>query len=100
MMIYKFNTKVSFSDRTNRKQFSNNEIFYTTYSLLAQSKFSNKLDYFKFKSRKFNKFYTTLKNRCLLTQNTRNVYSKLKLSKLSFTTNVGKGYLTGFYRSM
>jgi len=94
------NTKISFFDKTHRKQFSNKEIFSTTNFILTQSKFSNKLHYFNFKSRKFNKFYTTLKNRCLLTQNTRNVHSKIKLSKQTFTLNVGKGYLTGFYRSI
>jgi len=42
---------------------------------------------------------TRIRNRCVLTQRSRSVYSKLKLSRIAFRKLASQGLLTGFYKS-
>lgn len=81
-----------------RNTFSENEIFFETFSLLSQTNYSPKLKYFNYKRRLNNQFYTMIKNRCLFTKNSRTVFSKLKIAKTSFSQDISK--LPGFYRSV
>jgi len=83
-----------------RKKFQQNEIFFKTCSILKQSKYSSNLDYFLFKRRFSNIFFTNLKNRCIYSGLTRSVNVKLKMARFNFSSKVNSGFIPGFYRSI
>lgn len=83
-----------------RKNFLSNEIFFYTYFILKQTRYSKKLDYFSFKSRYRNQFKTKIKNCCLLTCKFNAINSKIKLSNIKIARKIDDGSLVGFYRSL
>lgn len=87
-------------ERNQRNKFSKNEIFSSVHSIFQQARFSPKLKYFGVKSRLQYNFFSTIKNRCILTNNSRSVYTHLRISKLQFSYCISKGLLPGFYRSV
>lgn len=98
MMLNKIKPTYYHFEKRKRKKFLDNEIFFDTCVLLLQSKYTDKLTYYFYKRRLNDIFYTTIKNRCLLTNNSRSVYSFLKISKVPFSRNMEN--LPGFYRSI
>ena len=99
-MSNQFKPNYFFFEKLIRKKFSDNEIFFNTYYILLQSKYSTNLIYFAYKRRLLNTYFTLLKNRCILTNNPRSVYSHLKLSKIAFSRKLSSANMPGFYRSI
>jgi ribosomal protein S14 len=89
-----------FFEKEKRKKFSDNEIFYNTFFLMKQTRYSNKLDYFHFKGRKNNMFLTKIKNCCILSGKFRSVNARLKLSHIKLSRQIDTGSLVGFYRAL
>jgi ribosomal protein S14 len=89
-----------FNDNKNRNLFSDNEIFFDSCLILNQSKFSNKLFYFLLKRRQHSAFFTTLKNRCILSGYSRSVISRAKLSRIALSRKILDGSMPGFYKSV
>jgi hypothetical protein len=89
-----------FFEKLNRKKFSDNEIFFSSYYILKQTRYSKRLDYFNFKSRRKQIFLTKIKNCCLLSGKFSSINSRLKLSHTKLTKNIDSGFLVGFYRAL
>ena len=85
-----------------RKNFMNNEIFFYSYFILKQTRYSTNLQYFYFKSRRCSNttFLTKIKNCCILTGNSRSVNARLKLSYIKISRKIDSGSLVGFYRAL
>jgi ribosomal protein S14 len=95
-----FNTSKIFSDLKKRKNYDSREIFFTINNIYTQTQFSNFLSYFIFKSRSNLVFFTKLRNRCILSANSRGVISKYKISRHAFSFKAAQANLTGFYASV
>jgi ribosomal protein S14 len=83
-----------------RLKHSKNEIFFSIHYILLQSKFSTTLTYYNFKNRMFNRYYSNIRNRCIITNNPRSVYRLLKIGKIPFSRKINSGSLVGFFRSV
>jgi len=89
-----------YSEKKTRKTFMNNEIFFNSYFLLKQTRYSNNLEYLSFKGRLDSKFLTKIKNCCLITGNSRSINARLKLSYIKIARKIDSGSLVGFYRAL
>jgi len=76
------------------------EITHKTYGVITQSKYSAQLDYYLFKTRYKNKFYTEIKNRCVFSNLPRSINTKLKISRFVLLNKVDSGNVVGFYRAV
>lgn len=83
-----------------RKNFKLREVTHKTCNILTQSRYSAKLDYYLFTVRYKNKFYTEIKNRCIFSNLSRSVNTKLKVSRFVLLNRVDSGNIVGFYRAV
>jgi ribosomal protein S14 len=91
----------SFStEKFTRKRFKKNEIFFKSYFIIKQTRYSKNLDYFSFKTRISNIFLTKIKNCCIQSGKFKSINTKLKLSHIKFSEKIDSGLLSGFYRSL
>jgi len=89
-----------YKKQNGRKCFLKNEIFFSSFYIMKQTRFSKNLTYFHFRGRFKNNFLTKIKNYCILTGNHRSVNSKLKISHINISRQIDSGSLIGFYRSL
>jgi len=99
MKNFKYNSKTN-TNIKNRKLFLKTEIFSLSFFALKQSKFSDNLSNLFFYNKLYYKSIVTIKNRCLLTGNSRSVFSKFKLSRNSFRRKALFGFLPGVFKSV
>lgn len=76
------------------------EITHKIYGVITQSKYSARLNYYLYKTRYKNKFYTEIKNRCVFSNLSRSINTKLKVSRFVLLDKVDSGNVTGFYRAV
>jgi len=83
-----------------RIQFAHNEIFFITGSIFKQIKYSKNLHYFLFKRRTLGILLTKLKNRCVVSNSSRGVHSKFRLSRIQLSKKISFGSVPGFFHSV
>jgi len=88
------------TDHKKRVAFLDHEIFSNTSFILSQAKFAKRLNYLFQKQGQKGSYYTTLKNRCILSGYSRSVLSRIKFSRVALSKKVLDGSLTGFYRAI
>ena len=98
-MMKKFTTKHKNSNNKNfQTKFYTNEIFFHTYQLLAQTKYSLEFGYYRFKLQfSNNEFFSKIKYSCIFTNNSRVISKKLKINQQQFNKQVSLTNLSGFY---
>ena len=88
-------------EQQKRYNFCENEIFFKLCNILIQTKFTNHLIYYNYKRKRAkNTFYTIIKNRCIITNNSRIIYSNLKLTKTKLSYNLINKHFSGFYLAL
>jgi len=88
-------------EKQKRLDFKANEIFFKLCDVLKQLKFSKNLIYYDYKRKQtINHFYTTIKNRCVVTNNSRIIYSNLKLTKTKLSYSFTNKNFSGFYLAL
>jgi ribosomal protein S14 len=93
-------SKTFFLEKSQRKSFAKNEIFFSICSPFQESRFSPNLNYYFFKRRLNYVFFTKLKNRCIFSGHRSSFNSRLKMSRITFSRKLGFGLMPGFYRSV
>ena len=99
MRAFKYNSKTNTNIKS-RNLFFKSEILSLSFFALKQSKFSDNLSNLFFYNRLCYKSKTSIKNRCLLTANSKSVFSKFKLSRNSFRRKALFGLLPGVFKSV
>jgi|TARA_B110000444_G_scaffold260226_1_gene306422 ribosomal protein S14 len=99
MRNLKYNSKTNVNIK-NRNLFLKTEILNLSFFALKQSNFSDNLTNLFFYNKLYYKSMVTIKNRCLLSSNSRSVFSKFKLSRNSFRRKALFGFLPGVFKSV
>jgi len=92
-------SKKNYICQRNRIKFLNDEIFFSCCLLLEQSKFSNGLYYFFFKSKQAFIYDSKIRNNCLFSKYKRSVSSRFKLSRQLLSYKILTGSMVGFYKA-
>jgi hypothetical protein len=93
--------KLKTVEQRKRSNYNLNEIFFKLCDILNQTKFSKNLVYYGYKRKQMvNIFCTTIKNRCVLTNNSRITYSNLKLTKTKLSYSLTNKRFSGFYLAL
>ena len=97
--MIKKSKKVLFSKNL-RSNFKANEISNHCSLILSQCQFSNNLNYLSFRLKRNCSFLSTVKNRCLITDNTRAVRKSFKLSRMMLKNQIDLGHLPGVFKAL
>jgi len=92
---------INLVEKQKRLNFKVNEIFFKLCDVLKQLKFSKNLIYYDYRRKQtINNFYTTIKNRCVVTNSSRIISSNLKLTKTKLSYSFTNKNFSGFYLAL
>jgi hypothetical protein len=90
--------KLTLLEQQKRSNYNMNEIFFKLCDILKQTKFTKHLTYYNYKRKiTTNNFFTVIKNKCILTNNSRIIYSNLKQTKTKLSYSLTNKSFSGFF---
>jgi len=97
--MIKKSKKVHHSQRL-RSKFKTREIPNLCSLILSQCHFTINLEYLNFRLKRDCSFINTIKNRCLITDNSRAVNKSFKLSRMALKNQIDLGHLPGVFKAL